>query len=63
MFQMSKKNNDNFLSLSPRYVNVSKSAEKVESEISLKLSRRESKRHLLGHIGKPNTWWRQANLS
>lgn len=37
------------------YVNVSKPAEKVESEISSKLSRRISKRHLLGHVGKPNT--------
>lgn len=37
------------------YVNISKPAEKVESEISSKLSRRISKRHLLGHVGKPNT--------
>lgn len=39
----------------PIYVNVSKPAAKVESEISSKLSRRISKRHLLGHVGKPNT--------
>ena len=39
----------------PTYVNVSTPAEKVESEISSKLSRRISKRHLLGHVGKPNT--------
>lgn len=45
------------------YVNVSLPAEKVESEISSKLSRRISKRHLLGHVGKPDTYWRQANLS
>lgn len=39
----------------PIYVNVSKPTEKVESEISSKLSRRISKRHLLGHVGKLNT--------
>lgn len=39
----------------PIYVNVSKPAEKVESEISSKLSKRISKQHLLGHVGKPNT--------
>ena len=39
----------------PIYVNVSTPAEKVESEISSKLSRRISKRHLPGHVGKPST--------
>lgn len=39
----------------PKYVNVSKPAEKVESEISSKLSKRISKRHLLGHVSKANT--------